>query len=250
MLSGCLTKSTTVGDQFSGTVIVATTPSTNPQTPVFDIPASLGAQVWQDDYPEQDESSTDPAPTTTPSPPPNRDAEPSPEGKVGSRLTFDHLSTGQFGQLGDIVASALPDPAATVTFKANRSDDIVRLRGSAALAGIDPATAYISIEVTFGGEIVATNGKQTGSESVAWTPTGGQDVELQADSEYADPATAAVPSWTWFMVLLCAVVVALVIYTAYQSRDRGPRPGRTKRRKRRTSDETTAKDAGPADSDD
>lgn len=250
LLGGCLTKSTTVGDQFSGTVLVATTPATNPQKPVFDIPASMSGQVWQVDYPEQDETGTAPTTTTpsTPAPSGSTSPAPSPDGKVGSQLTFDHLSSGQFSQIGDIIASALPDPAATVTMKANRSDDIVRLRGTAAVEGVDPNTTFVSIDVTFGGSVVATNGKQTGDDTVSWTVRGGQNAEFQADAEYADPATAAVPSWTWFMVLLCSALVALVVYLAYQSRDRSARPGRVATKAdARSSDKQNADDDGPND---
>ncbi|MGB3696787.1 MAG: hypothetical protein WBA05_05085 [Gordonia sp. (in: high G+C Gram-positive bacteria)] len=224
LLSGCLTKSTTVGDQFSGTVIVATSPELHPQKPAFDIPASLGNQVWTADYPAADQTSTPPA-----SPAPRSGGSPaqSPAGKVGAELTFDRLSAGQFNQLGDIIAAALPDPGATVDFKSTRSGDIVRFRGSTSLTGVEAESTYFEITITFGGDVVATNGRQLGSNTVVWTPQPGQNVDLQADSEYPDPATAAVPSWSWFMALLCAIVVAMVVYAAYQSRDRTPRPGAT-----------------------
>lgn len=230
VITGCLTKSTTVGDQFSGTVIIATSPDQHPQKPSFDIPASLSGQVWTTDFPEKsDESSAVPAPSTQSSRPGGQ-AAPSPDGKVGSELTFDRLSAGQFSQLGDIIAAALPDPSATVHLKSSRSGDIVRFRGSASLTDADPGSVYFSLSITFGGEVVATNGHQAGDDTVVWTPSPGQNVDLQADSEYADPATAAVPSWTWFMFLLCAIIVAMVVYAAYQNRDRSPRPGRPKRK--------------------
>ncbi|EGD55849.1 LppM family (lipo)protein [Gordonia neofelifaecis] len=244
LLSGCLTKSTTVGDQFSGTVIVATSPDQHPTKPSFDIPASLSGQVWATDYPEKsDDSTAAPAPSSTPAAPPN--GAPSPDGKVGSELSFDRLSAGQFSQLGDIIAAALPDPSATVHLKSSRSGDIVRFRGSASLTGTEPDSVYFSLSITFGGDVVATNGKQIGDDTVVWTPRPGQNVDMQADSEYADPATAAVPSWTWFMFLLCAIIVGMVVYAAYQNRDRSARPGRPKHEPKKAVDaesDTTADD--------
>ncbi|ALG85154.1 LppM family (lipo)protein [Gordonia phthalatica] len=224
ILSGCLTKSTTVGDQFSGSVIIATSPDKHPQKPTFDIPASLSGQVWTTDYPEQTEGATSaaPAPTSTP---PSGEAQPSPDGKTGSELSFDRLSAGQFGQLGDIIAAALPDSSATVDLRSTRSGDIVRFRGSASLVDMENDSVYLSISITFGGDVVATNGRRIGDSTVVWTPRAAQNVEMQADAEYADPATAAVPSWSWFMVVLCAIIVAMVAYVAYQNRDRSPRPG-------------------------
>ncbi|MCF8589299.1 LppM family (lipo)protein [Gordonia liuliyuniae] len=229
LLSGCLTKSTTVGDQFSGRVIVATSPDSGPTTPAFDIPASLSGQVWAADFPSKD---TAPAPTKT-SGAEQIDEEsgeeqtgPTAEGKTGAQLSFDHLSTGQFGQLGAIIAGALPDPTATVDMKVTRSGDFVRLRGSTALAELDAKTSYIAITVDFAGPVVATNGQQSGDSTVTWLPEPGQATEFNADAEYADPATAAVPSWTWFMLLLCAAVIAFIAIAAYKNRDNSPRPGR------------------------
>lgn len=226
LLSGCLTKSTTVGDQFSGRVIVATSPDSGPTTPAFDIPASLSGQVWAADFPSKD---TAPAPTATKDE--NEDEEdasaPTAEGKSGAQLSFDQLSTGQFGQLGAIIAGALPDPTATVDMKVTRSGDFVRLRGTTALAELDPTTSYVAITVDFAGPVVATNGQQSGDSTVTWIVSPGQTTEFNADAEYPDPATAAVPSWTWFMLLLCAAVVAFIAVAAYKNRDNSPRPGGT-----------------------
>nr|WP_246372408.1 hypothetical protein [Gordonia humi] len=224
VLSGCMTKSTTVGDQFSGRVLVATSPDSGPTTPSFDIPASLGAQVWSAEFPSQDAAPAPKAPEPT-DPEPGAVA-PTADGKTGAQLSFDHLSTGQFGQLGSIIAAALPDQAATMDLKVTRSGDYVRLRGSSALGELDPKTTFVSITVDFAGPVVATNGQQTGDSTVTWFPTPGQTTEFNADSEYADPATAAVPSWTWFMLLLCAAVVVFIVVAAYKNRDNSPRPGR------------------------
>ncbi|GEE03347.1 putative conserved lipoprotein LppM [Gordonia spumicola] len=227
LLSGCLTKSTTVGDQFSGRILVVTSPESNPTTPTFDIPASLGGQVWATEFPSKDAAA---APTASKAPDAGDAVVPTAEGKKGTQLSFDHLSTGQFGQLGDIIAAALPDPTATVDLKVTRSGDFVRLRGSAALAGLDPATSFLSITVDFAGPVAATNGHQVGDSTVVWIPQPGQTTEFNADSEYADPATAAVPSWTWFMILLCAALVAFVAFAAYKNRDNSPRPGRVQKK--------------------
>lgn len=248
LLSGCLTKSTTVGDQFSGSIIIATSPDQHPQKPTFDIPVSLSGQVWSIDYPEAGEDGATPSVPAPPTSANNGQAAPSPEGKVGSELSFDRLSAGQFGQLGDIVAAALPDPSATVNLKSTRSGDIVRFRGSASLVDIETDSVYFSVSITFGGEVVATNGRRVGDSTVVWTPRAGQNADLQADAEYADPATAAVPSWALFMFLICAIIVGTVAYFAYQARDRSPRPGREPRKplfhKRPAADATADKPTG------
>ncbi|MCF8570787.1 hypothetical protein L5G32_10960 [Gordonia sp. HY002] len=250
LLSGCLTKSTTVGDQFSGRVIVATSPDSGPTTPAFDIPASLSGQVWASDFPTKD---TAPAPTATTAPDTGDTPAPTAEGKTGAQLSFDHLSTGQFGQLGSIVAAALPDQTATVDMKVTRSGDFVRLRGSTALAELDQQTSYVSITVDFAGPVVATNGQQTGDSTVTWIPAPGQTTEFNADAEYADPATAAVPSWSWFMLLLCAAVMAFIAVAAYKNRDNSPRPGRVLKSKplpkplQKVADKVSKDDTDPED---
>ena len=241
LLSGCLTKSTTVGDQFSGRVIVAMSPDAGPMTPSFDVPASLSGKVWTTEFPSEGASKAPSAPSTSKAP--DSGAAPTAEGKTGAQLSFDQLSAGQFGQLGDIIASALPDPTATVAFKANRSGDFVRLRGSASMTGVDPKTTFLSITVDFAGPVVATNGQQSGDSTVSWVPPLGQTTDFNADSEYADPATAAVPSWSWFVLLLCAAVVAFVAVAAYKNRDNSPRPGRVLTTKRVLPTSGRAKDS-------
>lgn len=212
LLSGCLTRSENVGDLFSGVVVVAASPATGPTPPTFDVPASLSGAVAVYDFPETDDGS---APATD-----------GPAGdKTGSRLRFTDLTTGQFSQLGDIIASALPD-GNTVDLSASRSGDIVRLRGGTNLTALPADNYFVSITVEFAGPIVATNGQQGADDSVTWTPPGGGNAEFIADAEYADPATAAVPSWTWFVVIIALLVVLLIAWLAYMTRDRSPRPGR------------------------
>lgn len=212
LLSGCMTRSENVGDQFSGFVVVAATPEANPAAPTFDVPASMSGSVSVTPFPNEwtsQESDDDGEQTST-------------TGKVGSRMTYTGLTAGQFAQLGDIVSSAL-DAGATVDMGATRSGDIVRLRGGAALTALPANTYYLSITVDFDGPVVATNGNLAGESSVTWVPEPGQNAEFNADAEYADPATAALPGWTWFMVLLCLILVAVVGGIAYRFRDRTPR---------------------------
>ncbi|GAC55863.1 hypothetical protein GOHSU_02_00060 [Gordonia hirsuta DSM 44140 = NBRC 16056] len=212
VLTGCMTRSEHVGDEFSGFVVVAATPNTGPAAPTFDVPASMAGSVAVTPFPSEGSTgntSNDGTPTSV-------------TGKVGSRLTFTNLTIGQFSQLGDIVSSSL-DAGATIDLGATRSGDIVRLRGGAALAGLSPQNYYLSITVQFDGRIVATNGNLSGDSSVTWVPEPGQNAEFNADAEYPDPATAAFPGWTIFLVLLCLIIVAGVGAIAYMYRDRSPR---------------------------
>ncbi|WP_454165840.1 LppM family (lipo)protein [Gordonia iterans] len=210
LLSGCLTRSENVGDQFSGSIVVAATPARSPSPPTFDIPASMSGSIAVTEFPGDGPARR------------GDDPESPAAGKNGSRMTFSNLTAGQFGQLGDIVSGALGN-GATVDLSATRSGDIVRLRGGAALTGLTPQNDYLALTVDFGGPVVATNGERAGVNSVSWIPEPGQNADFNADAEYPDPATAALPSWTWFMVLLCLAVVALVGALAYRFRDRTPR---------------------------
>ncbi|MFZ2512493.1 MAG: hypothetical protein WAW85_15550 [Gordonia sp. (in: high G+C Gram-positive bacteria)] len=211
LLSGCLTRSSTVGDQFSGFIVVAASPNVGPAAPTFDVPASIAGSVSVTPYPGdaavERPSGGNPNAIT---------------GKVGSQLTFTNLTTGQFSQLGDIISSAL-DAGATITLGATRRGEIVRVRGTATLTGLTPQTYYVSITVEFGGTVVATNGTTAGESAVTWIPEPGQSDEFNADAKYADPATAAMPGWTTFLALLCLGIVALVGAIAYRFRDRSAR---------------------------
>ncbi|MFT3715467.1 MAG: hypothetical protein QM774_05820 [Gordonia sp. (in: high G+C Gram-positive bacteria)] len=211
LLAGC-TKSVNVGDQFSGFVVVAASPDAG-TTPTFDVPASMSGSVQVTPYPAANGSDGDQTGQNN-----GQDTKSPSSGKTGSRLTFTDLTAGQFSQLGDIVSTAL-DSGATVDLTANRSGDIVRLRGGAALAGLNAATYYISINVDFTGPVVSSNGNPAGDDSVSWNPEPGQNVQFIADAKYPDPATAAMPSWTTFVVLLCGLIIAAVAWLAYRFRD-------------------------------
>ncbi len=208
LLSGCLTRSVNVGDQFSGFVVVAAAPGAVPAPPSFDVPVSMTGSVSVTPFPAADADRSD---TTT-----------SASGKTGSRLTFTHLTAGQFSQLGDIVSSGL-DAGAQVDLSASRSGDVVRMRGGAALTGMPANVYYLSITVEFDGPVVATNGTQVGDSTVTWTPEPGQNTQFNADAQYADPATAALPGWTWFLVISCLIIAVVVGLLAYRNRDRTPR---------------------------
>ena len=73
--------------------------------------------------------------------------------------------------------------------------------------------------VDFNGPVVSTNGTMAGDDSVTWNPVPGQNVEFTADAKYPDPATAALPSWTLFVVVLSLAIVGLVAWLAYRFRD-------------------------------
>ncbi len=247
LMAGCLERSTTVGDRYSGSVVVATTPDNPRGTPQFDLPESMVGQVSVTDYrqaPEQpdDPSSTPgagPEDTTEPeSPSPSETAgnddagaegnpdEDDPATRVGARATFSDLTAGQFAQLGDIVADAYGDTSLTMDLTAKRSGEVVRFRGDTDLTELVPNRDYVQLTVTFGGPVTATNGEQVGESTVTWTPAPGEPSDFSADATYPDPATAAVSSWSWFVALLCVAVVLVIVRIAYTKRYRGPRPGR------------------------
>lgn len=211
LLAGCLTRSEHVGDQFSGFVVVAASPGAVPAPPTFDVPVSMTGSVSVTPFPSPSAGGS------------GDDAATSASGKTGSRLTYTNLTAGQFSQLGDIVSSAL-DAGARVDLSATRSGDVVRMRGGAALTGLPANAYYLSITVEFDGPVVATNGTQAGDSTVTWTPDPGQNAQFNADARYADPATAALPGWTWFLVLVCLAIAGAVGLLAYRHRDRTPRP--------------------------
>lgn len=239
MLSGCLQRSTAVGDRFSGTVILATTPD-NPQgQPQLDIPESMAGAITVSEYRHEaggdeeggDEETGDGENT-------DEGAEdagpPRPPELIGSRVTYSELTPGQFGQLGDIIANAFGESSITMDLSATRGGDIVRMRGSADLGELAPGRDFIDLSVGFSGPIIATDGRETSQSSATWELVAGEASHFRADAEYADPATAAVWSWSWFMALACLLVVGLVVFMAYSTRNRDPRPGRPSRERSRS----------------
>lgn len=249
LMSGCLQRSTTVGDRFAGSVVVATSPDNPRGAPKFDIPESMTGNIAVSDYRASTSTQSSGAPASaqpgsspsdsTPSesaPSDSTQAAPTPQEQsgdssddatlVGSRATFSNLTAGQLSQLGDIIADAFGDTAMTMDLSAKRSGSVVRFRGSADLTGLIPNRDYVRFTISFAGPITATNGDQNTNTSVSWTPEPGKSADFTAESTYADPSTAAFGGWTWLMVLICAAVVLVVIRLAYVSRDRSPRPGR------------------------
>ncbi|MGV9671954.1 MULTISPECIES: LppM family (lipo)protein [unclassified Gordonia (in: high G+C Gram-positive bacteria)] len=249
LMSGCLERSTTVGDRFAGSVIVATSPDNPRGAPQFDIPESMRRDIAITDYRE--------TPSTSASAQPGGGTT---EGddtatRVGSRATFSNLTAGQLSQLGDIVADSFGDTPMTMELSAKRSGDVVRFRGTADLTGLVANRDYVKLTMSFAGPVTATNGDQSSDTSVSWTPEPGKPSDFTAEATYADPATAAFGGWTILMVLICLAVVLVVARLAYVSRDRSPRPGRpaetaktSKAGKRSTNKNTSADPASPGPS--
>ncbi|MDL9944400.1 DUF3153 domain-containing protein [Gordonia sp. ABSL11-1] len=244
LLTGCLERSTTVGDRYSGTVVVATSPDNPRGAPKLDIPESMTSAVSVSEYSTVPESESQAPPTTpgdsAPSTTPGADdddtngADQQEIPRVGTRAVFTDLTAGQFSQLGDIVAASFGDSAMSMDLTAKRNGDVVRFRGSADLSDLTPARDLVQLTVTFAGPVTATNGEQVGENTVTWTPEPRKPSDFSADATYADPATAAVSSWSWFLALLCLVTVAAIALLAYRKRDRSPRPGRPRRTSSRT----------------
>lgn len=211
LVSGCMTRSTTVGDRFSGEIIVATSPDNPRGAPRLDVPQSMASLVTVNEYTETADKGAS-----------KSGSEPT---RIGSRASYSNLTAGQFSQLGDIVAGAFDSAGMSMDVTGKRSGDIVRLRGTADLSELVNNRDYIRFTTTFAGPIVATNGEQTGEQTVSWTLPAGKSATLNADSDYADPATAAVSSWSWLLAFLCLAVVVIVARFALSNRDRSPRPG-------------------------
>lgn len=216
LMSSCLQRSTTVGDRFAGSVIVATSPDNPRGAPKFDIPESMAGNIAVSAFQDKPASPTSSAPGDD-----NDNAT-----RVGSRATFSNLTAGQLGQLGDIVANAFGDTEVSMELDGKRSGGVVRFRGTADLNGLIAGRDYVKLTMSFAGPITATNGDQNTDTSVSWTPEPGKPADFTAEATYPDPSTAAFGGWTWLMVLICTAVVLVVIRLAYVSRYRGPRPGR------------------------
>ena len=244
LLSGCLTRSTTVGDRLSGEIIVATSPDNPRGAPQIDVPQSMASRISVSEYkvgPKVEGSDANPSAGAAPSEPPETTSAapsaaaagtddqqtPTPENLIGTRATYSDLTAGQFSQLGDMVSAAFSDSSMSMDLSATRSGDVVRVRGGTDLTDLTAGRDYIQLTVSFAGPVTATNGEQTGENSVTWTPEPGKSTDFSADATYADPATAAVSSWSWFLAVVCLLVVLLIVWLAYNRRDSSPRPGRT-----------------------
>ncbi len=227
LMAGCLERSTTVGDRYSGSVIVATSPDNPRGAPQLDLPESMMGQVSVTEYKETPEESAAPSGSA------DRDDRSGDAGngeeavtRVGSRASFSDLTAGQFGQLGDIIADAYGETSLTMDLTAKRSGEVVRFRGDTDLSELIPGRDFVQLTVTFGGPVTATNGDQVGESTVTWTPAPGEPSDFTADATYPDPATAAVSSWSWFVAIVCLIAVLIIARLAYAKRYRGPRPGR------------------------
>ena len=220
LLSGCLERSTTVGDRFSGSIVAASSPDNPAGTPQLDVPDSMSDQVSVSEFTQDPRQNTGSATGSD-------DKNPSAKLKLaGTKASFVDLTMGQLAQLSNIIADSFGDTGVSVDLSATRRDDIVRFRGTADLTGLLPSRDYLELNITFGGPISATNGEQLSDTSVTWSPTVGRGVDFTADAEYADPATAALPSWSAFFGLVCLITVGAVVLLAYRSRSTAPRPGR------------------------
>ncbi|GAB05561.1 DUF3153 domain-containing protein [Gordonia amarae] len=220
LLTGCLERSTTVGDRFSGSIVAASSPDNPAGTPQLDVPDSMADQVSVSEFSQDPKQDTGSAAS---------DDDKNPSAKLrlaGTKASFVDLTMGQLAQLSNVIADSFGDTGVSVDLSATRRDDIVRFRGTADLTGLLPSRDYLELNITFGGPISATNGEQLSDASVTWSPTVGKGADFTADAEYADPATAALPSWSAFFGLICLLTVGAVVLLAYRSRSTAPRPGR------------------------
>lgn len=219
LLTGCLERSTTVGDRLSGSIIVATDPDNPRGAPQLDVPQSMAGRISVNEFTREPDPDADPEAAA-------ENAAPGPAVLTGTRATFSDLTPGQFNQLGDIIGAAFDDSSMTMDLNATRTGDVVRVRGTADLADLLEARDFLQVTVSFEGQVTATNVDQIARNTVIWTPVPGVASDFNAETNYPDPATAAVGSWSWFFGFVCLAVVALVGVLAYRHRDNSPRPGR------------------------
>ncbi|GAB19347.1 hypothetical protein GOEFS_081_00370 [Gordonia effusa NBRC 100432] len=224
LLSGCMTRSTTVGDRFAGEIIVATSPDNPRGAPNLDIPQSMASHITVAEYKETDKSGDQTL-------------------RIGTRAYYSDLTSGQFSQLADIIAGAYDNSNMSMEISGKRSGDIVRMRGTADLSDLVAQRDQIRLIVTFNGPVIASNGEQTGSQTVAWNLPIGKSGTLNADAQYPDPATAAISSWAWFLGIVCVIAVGLIGYIAFRNRDAAPRPGAPARAGKKP--ETDSTNSGP-----
>lgn len=225
LLGGCLTRSTTVGDRFSGEIIVATS-SDNPNgVPRLDIPQSMSERVTLSDF--TGTIGPDGSVTTKS----GKDSAPGQPQKgptkTGTRAVYSDLTAGQFSQLGDIIAASFIGTGAAMDLSTKRSGDAVRMTGTADFSDLVDGRDVVYFLVTFAGDIGGTNGIQQGDRSAAWVVPIGKSSDLNADARYPDPASAALPSWSYFVAFLCLLAVGVVVWYARREHqtDTTPRPG-------------------------
>ncbi|WP_161927488.1 LppM family (lipo)protein [Gordonia crocea] len=227
MLAGCLTRSETVGDRFSGEIIVATAGDNPRGVPRLDIPQSMSSQISLSDFtgtisPDGTVSAQSPESSPTPEPQPQRGPT-----KMGTRAVYSSLTAGQFSQLGDIIAAAFSGTNAAMDLTTVRSGNAVRMTGTADFTDLVEGRDVVYFSVTFNGEIGGTNGINARDDTAAWVIPAGKSSDLNADARYPDPASAAVPSWSIFVTVLCLATVGFVAWYARRERkaDTTPRPG-------------------------
>ncbi|SIS20651.1 Protein of unknown function [Williamsia sterculiae] len=199
LLSGCLQSSSYVGDRLWGDFVLAEKNPLTGKGPQVDVPQSMAGNVSASEYKQGE--------------------------MVGTRVTYNEISMGQFNQLGDLIGEAYPDSTVTMDLTAKRSGDVVRFRGSGDLSALTAGKDYVEFTVRFSGPVSASNGKQTTDDSATWTPDPSQQVQMTAEADYPDPSTAAFGDWTWLLAGITLLVVLAVIGLAYVFRDRSPRPG-------------------------
>ncbi|MFT3900338.1 MAG: DUF3153 domain-containing protein [Gordonia sp. (in: high G+C Gram-positive bacteria)] len=227
LLSGCLTRSVTVGDRFAGEIIVATSQDNPHGPPKLDIPQSMTSQISLSDFTGTIGNDG----TVTMQDKDGKGANPNQPQKgptkVGTRAVYANLTAGQFGQLGDIVAAAFTGSGAAITISTKRTGDAVRLTGAADLNDLVNGRDVVYFSVTFAGDVTGTNGAEHGDKSVSWVLPAGKSTDLSADARYADPASAALPSWSFVVALLCALAAGAVYWYARREHlaDETPRPG-------------------------
>ena len=198
-LSGCGNSQHLVGDRLWGEFILATKDTGDTKGPQVSIPESMSSNMVDQQYRA--------------------------DGRIGTRVTFDQLTLGQFDQIGDIIGEAYPNSSVDMNIRATRNGSVVRMRGVADFTPLTPDD-YVEMTVRFAGPVSATNGVQTSNEGVTWKPTPGQPAVMTAEADYPDPSTADFGKWTLVITGISLIVVALVIFMAWWFRDRSPRVGK------------------------
>ena len=175
LLAGCLKRSTTVGDRFSGSIVAASSPDNPAGTPQIDVPDSMTDQVSVSEFSQDPKQNAD-------SPKGNgTDSDKNPAVRLrlaGTKASFVDLTMGQLAQLERYDRRFLrryrhqrrPVGDATRRHRA--------FRGTADLTGLLPNRDYLELNLTFGGPISATNGEQLSDNSVTWSPTVGEGADF------------------------------------------------------------------------